>query len=90
MTFLHDSELGELTKGAIVPEGGVKPNILKVSGCHLIEAEEARLLLSDPILKINVFFQELLPPHLQGKNSKEDAQDSEASNRAASTDVSSN
>merc|ERR1712192_210884 len=29
MTFLHDSELGELTKGVIVPEGGVKPNILK-------------------------------------------------------------
>ena len=34
MTFLHDSELGELTKGAIVPEGGVKPNILKVSGIY--------------------------------------------------------
>ena len=32
MTFLHDAELGELTKGVIVPEGGVKPNILKVSG----------------------------------------------------------
>ena len=33
MTFLHDSELGELTKGVIVPEGGVKPNnIQKVSG----------------------------------------------------------
>ena len=31
MTFLHDSELGELTKGVIVPEGGVKPNILKAS-----------------------------------------------------------
>merc|ERR1712055_1009396 len=29
MTFLHDSELGELTKGAIVPEGGVKPHIHK-------------------------------------------------------------
>jgi len=29
MTFLHDSELGELTKGVIVPEGGVKLNILK-------------------------------------------------------------
>merc|ERR1712055_474474 len=27
--------------------------------------------------------KELLPPHLQGKNSKEDAEDSEASNRAA-------
>ena len=32
LTFLHDAELGELTKGVIVPEGGVKPNILKVSG----------------------------------------------------------
>ena len=31
MTFLHDAELGDLTKGVIVPEGGVKPNILKVS-----------------------------------------------------------
>ena len=30
MTFLHDSELGELTKGVIVPEGGVKPHIHKV------------------------------------------------------------
>jgi len=29
MTFLHDSELGELTKGVIVPEGGVKPHIHK-------------------------------------------------------------
>jgi len=29
MTFLHDSELGELTKGVIVPEGGVKPYIHK-------------------------------------------------------------
>merc|ERR1719495_1625453 len=29
MTFLHDSEFGELTKGAIVPEGGVKPHIHK-------------------------------------------------------------
>ena len=34
MTFLHDAELGELTKGVIVPEGGVKPNILKVSGAE--------------------------------------------------------
>ena len=31
ITFLHDLELGELTKGVIVPEGGVKPYILKVS-----------------------------------------------------------
>jgi len=60
MTFLHDSELGELTKGVIVPEGGVKPNILK----------------------------ELLPPHLQMKGN-EDSKDPEASQRAASTDVSS-
>ena len=29
MTFLHDSELGELIKGVIVPEGGVKPYIHK-------------------------------------------------------------
>jgi len=29
MTFLHDSELSELTKGVIVPEGGVKPHIHK-------------------------------------------------------------
>merc|ERR1719268_333692 len=29
MTFLHDSELGDLTKGVIVPEGGVKPHIHK-------------------------------------------------------------
>jgi len=60
MTFLHDSELGELTKGVIVPEGGVKPNILK----------------------------ELLPPQLHMK-ANDDAEDSEAANRAASTDVSS-
>merc|ERR1719320_491129 len=30
LTFLHDSELGELTKGVIVPEGGVKSHIHKV------------------------------------------------------------
>jgi len=59
MTFLHDAELGELTKGVIVPEGGVKPNILK----------------------------ELLPPHQQMKTN-DDADNSEATQRAASTDVS--
>jgi len=59
MTFLHDAELGELTKGVIVPEGGVKPSIQK----------------------------ELLPPHLQMKTN-DDAEDSEATQRAASTDVS--
>jgi len=59
MTFLHDAELGELTKGVIVPDGGVKPNILK----------------------------ELLPPHQQMKTN-DDADDSEAIQRAASTDVS--
>ena len=37
MTFLHDAELGDLTKGVIVPEGGVKPNILKVSRSEWFE-----------------------------------------------------
>ena len=36
MTFLHDSELGELTKGVIVPEGGVKPHIHKVSKTYMV------------------------------------------------------
>ena len=31
MTFLHDPELGELTKGVMVPEGGVKSHIHKQS-----------------------------------------------------------
>ena len=34
LTLLHDLELKELTKGVIVPEGGVKENnIHKVTNC---------------------------------------------------------
>ena len=68
MTFLHDSELGELTKGVIVPEGGVKPHIHKVSKTlawrhRLDQLEEAYLKYS--AVGSFIFYhdvQELLPP----------------------------
>ena len=71
MTFLHDSEFGELTKGVIVPEGGVKPHIHKVGNTlvwqyWLDQLQEDNLKYSAG--SSFIFYhgvQELLPPHLQ-------------------------
>ena len=68
MTFLHDSELGELTKGV---KGGVKSHIHKVSKTlvwryRLDKLQETNLKYS--AVSSLIFYhdvQELLPPHLR-------------------------
>ena len=92
MTFLHDSELGELTKGVIVPEGGVKPHIHKVSKTlawrhRLDQLEEAYLKYS--AVGSFIFYhdvQELLPAHLRDEDQDGTADGDE---NAASTEASS-
>ena len=93
MTFLHDSELGELTKGVIVPEGGVKPYIHKVSKTvvwryRLDQLQETNLKYSAvSSFLFDHYVQELLPPYPRDENQDGTADGNE--NAASTEEVSS-